>query len=109
MARARGLTVRGHSVCSSRRANRKCYLRLSLCLTHSSPRASASRLLSSAKRSRTSEKADPVGARKAFPDVARLVKRLVAQELTLSFVPDTEQRLWPTVMRRKYLRPASLG
>jgi hypothetical protein len=27
---------------------------------------------------------------------------LVAQELTLSFVPDTEQRLWRTVMRRKY-------
>ena len=24
------------------------------------------------------------------------------QELTLSFVPDTEQRLWRTVMRRKY-------
>jgi len=33
---------------------------------------------------------------------ARLVKRLVAQELTLSFVPDAEQRLWRTVMRRKY-------
>ena len=31
----------------------------------------------------------------------RLVKRLVAQELTLSFVPDAEQRLWRTVMRRK--------
>ena len=30
------------------------------------------------------------------------MKRLVAQELTLSFVPDTEQRLWRTVMRRKY-------
>jgi transposase len=30
------------------------------------------------------------------------VKRLVAQELTLSFVPDAEQRLWRTVMRRKY-------
>jgi transposase len=26
----------------------------------------------------------------------------VAQELTLSFVPDGEQRLWRTVMRRKY-------
>src|SRR4030088_2942071 len=37
-----------------------------------------------------------------FPDAERLVKRLVAQELTLSFVPDTEQRLWRTVMRRKY-------
>jgi hypothetical protein len=30
------------------------------------------------------------------------VKRLVAQELTLSFVPDAEQRLWRTVMRRRY-------
>jgi hypothetical protein len=30
------------------------------------------------------------------------VKRLVAQELTLSFVPDAEQRLWRTFMRRKY-------
>jgi transposase len=31
-----------------------------------------------------------------------LVKRLVAHELTLSFVPDAEQRLWRTVMRRKH-------
>ena len=30
------------------------------------------------------------------------MKRLVAQELTLSFVPDAEQRLWRTVMRKKY-------
>ena len=30
------------------------------------------------------------------------MKRLVAQELTLSFVPDAEQRRWRTVMRRKY-------
>jgi transposase len=30
----------------------------------------------------------------------RLVKRLVAQELTLSFVPDVTQRLWRTVTRR---------
>ena len=30
------------------------------------------------------------------------MKRLIAQELTLSFVPDVEQRLWRTVMRRKY-------
>ena len=32
----------------------------------------------------------------------RLVKRLVSQELTLSFVPDAEQRLWRTVTRTKY-------
>src|SRR5256886_15597677 len=31
-----------------------------------------------------------------------MVKRLVANELSLSFVPDAEQRLWRTVMRRKY-------
>ena len=30
------------------------------------------------------------------------MKRLVAEELTLSFVPDAEQRLWRTVMRAKY-------
>ena len=30
------------------------------------------------------------------------MKRLVAQELTLSFVPDVTQRLWRTVARRKY-------
>jgi hypothetical protein len=28
------------------------------------------------------------------------VKRLVARELILSFVPDAEQRLWRTVMRK---------
>src|SRR6202165_5954501 len=42
------------------------------------------------------------GRKRDFPDAERLVKRLVAQELTLSFVPDPEQRLWRTVMRRKY-------
>src|SRR5207237_1513314 len=35
-------------------------------------------------------------------DAERLVKRLVAHELVLSFVPDVEQRLWRTVMRGKY-------
>src|SRR5215470_19281459 len=34
------------------------------------------------------------GRKKDFPDAERLVKRLVAQELKLSFVPDVEQRLW---------------
>src|SRR6202162_6206147 len=42
------------------------------------------------------------GRKRDFPDAARLVKRLVAQELTLSFVPDAEQRLWRTVTRKKY-------
>jgi transposase len=44
----------------------------------------------------------PQGRKKDFPDAERLVKRLVAHELTLSFVPNLEQRLWRTVMRRKY-------
>jgi transposase len=42
------------------------------------------------------------GRKKDFPDAERLVKRLVANELILSFVPDVEQRLWRTVMRRKH-------
>jgi hypothetical protein len=33
------------------------------------------------------------GRKRDFPDAERLVKRLVANELTLSFVPNTEQRL----------------
>jgi transposase len=44
----------------------------------------------------------PRGRKKDFPDAERLLKRLVANELSLSFVPDGEQRLWRTVMRRKY-------
>src|SRR6202521_4302733 len=42
------------------------------------------------------------GRKRDFADAERLVKRLVARELTLSFVPDAEQRLWRTVTRRKY-------
>src|SRR5207244_5356497 len=42
------------------------------------------------------------GRKKDFRDAESLVKRLVARELTLSFVPDVEQRLWRTVTRRKY-------
>jgi transposase len=42
------------------------------------------------------------GRKRDFPDAERLVKRLVARELTLSFVPDAEQRVWRTVTRRKY-------
>jgi transposase len=41
------------------------------------------------------------GRKKDFPDAERLVKRLVAEELVLSFVPDPEQRLWRAVTRRK--------
>jgi transposase len=42
------------------------------------------------------------GRKRDFPDAERLVKRLVARELTLSFVPGAEQRLWRTVTRRRY-------
>jgi transposase len=41
------------------------------------------------------------GRKKDFRDAEGLVKRLVSQELTLSFVPDVEQRLWRTVTRTK--------
>lgn len=42
------------------------------------------------------------GRKKDFPDAERLIKRLVAQELILSFVPEAEQRLWRAVTRRRY-------
>lgn len=42
------------------------------------------------------------GRKQDFPDAERLVKRLVANELVLSFVPDAEQRLWRTLTRTKY-------
>ena len=42
------------------------------------------------------------GRKRDFPDAERLVRRLVANELVLSFVPDPVQRLWRTVTRRKY-------
>ena len=44
----------------------------------------------------------PRGRKNEFADGERRIKRLVAQELVLSFVPDPEQRLWRTVRRRKY-------
>jgi transposase len=42
------------------------------------------------------------GRKNDFGDAERLVRRLVAEELVLSFVPDPEQRLWRAVSRRKY-------
>ena len=41
------------------------------------------------------------GRKNDFEDAERLLKRLVAQELVLSFVPDAEQRVWRAVSRRK--------
>ena len=44
------------------------------------------------------------GRKTDFRDAERLVKRLVSQELVLSFVPDAEQRLWRTLTRARYQR-----
>jgi transposase len=41
------------------------------------------------------------GRKRDFVDAERLLKRLVAHELVLSFVPDPEQRLWRTLTRAK--------
>lgn len=43
----------------------------------------------------------PRGRKDDFRDAERLVRRLVAGELILSFVPDPEQRLWRTLTRRR--------
>src|ERR1035437_4124190 len=52
----------------------------------------------------------PRGRKNDFADGERMIKRLVAQELVLSFVPDEEQRLWRTVTRRKHqLTRAKVG
>jgi transposase len=52
----------------------------------------------------------PRGRKNDFADAERMIKRLVAQELVLSFVPDPEQRLWRTVTRRKHqLTRAKVG
>jgi transposase len=42
------------------------------------------------------------GRKMDFVDCERLIKRLVSGELTLSFVPTAEQRLWRTVTRTRY-------
>jgi transposase len=64
--------------------------------------ADAARMSGTLHLAKAQSNRGPGGRKKDFPDAERLVKRLVAQELTLSFVPDAEQRLWRTVMRRKY-------
>jgi transposase len=43
----------------------------------------------------------PRGRKHDFRDAERLVRRLVAGELILSFVPESEQRLWRTMTRTK--------
>jgi hypothetical protein len=48
------------------------------------------------------------GRKRDFPDAERLVRRLVARELTLSFVPDAEERLWRTVASARHVRRLTL-
>lgn len=44
----------------------------------------------------------PKGRKSDFADAERLVRRLVAGELILSFIPDPEQRLWRMMTRSRY-------
>jgi transposase len=44
----------------------------------------------------------PKGRKRDFADAERLVRRFLAGELILSFVPDAEQRLWRTLTRTKH-------
>src|ERR1700751_1329971 len=44
------------------------------------------------------------GRKNDFRDAERLVKRLVSEELVLSFVPNAEQRLWRTLTHTRYQR-----
>jgi transposase len=44
----------------------------------------------------------PRGRKRDFQDAERLLRRHVAGELILSFVPDPEQRMWRTITRTKY-------
>jgi len=44
----------------------------------------------------------PRGRKRDYADAERLVRRHIAGELILSFVPDPEQRLWRTITRTKY-------
>src|SRR5499433_1871409 len=43
----------------------------------------------------------PRGRKHDFKDAERLVRRLIADELRLSFVPNGEQRIWRSLTRRK--------
>jgi transposase len=43
----------------------------------------------------------PRGRKHDFKDAERLVRRLIAEELILSFVPDEEQRTWRNLTRMK--------
>jgi transposase len=65
-------------------------------------RAGASKMSGTLHLCQAQSNRGPRGRKSDFVDGERMVKRLVAQELVLSFVPDPEQRLWRTVTRRKH-------
>jgi transposase len=44
----------------------------------------------------------PRGRKNDFRDAKRLARRLLADELILSFVPEAEQRMWRTLTRSKH-------
>src|SRR5882757_3288596 len=64
-------------------------------------RAGASKMSGKLHLCQAKSNRGPRGRKNDFADAERMIKRLVAQELVLSFVPDTEQRLWRTVTRKK--------
>jgi transposase len=66
------------------------------------PRAGAGRRVGTLHLAQAQSNRGRPGRKKDFPDAERLGKRLVAQALVLSFVPDPEQRLWRTLTRTKY-------
>ncbi len=43
----------------------------------------------------------PRGRKRDFTDAMRLVKRVLSEDLILSYVPDAEQRLWRSMTRAK--------
>jgi len=47
----------------------------------------------------------PRGRKHDFKDAERLVRRLIADELILSFVPRGEQRIWRSLTRMKVQQP----
>jgi transposase len=50
---------------------------------------------------RVLQSSPPRGRKRDFADAERLLRRHVAGELILSFVPNAEQRLWRTMTRTK--------
>jgi transposase len=65
-------------------------------------RADAAKLSGTLHLCQAKSNRGPRGRKSDFADGERMVKRLVAEELVLSFVPDPEQRLWRTVTRRRH-------